>query len=977
MPLYSTYPQHLVGNSARGIINELSKSMWQSLGKERFVTRLWVVLLFIFALPLEAYTLEKSVLDLRSWNKATTSSFSVKGQAEFFPNVFLSEEKPSAAPMLIDFPGGWNIVSNLPAYGFGSYRMKILLPDLQPFRILLPPVFTATRVFMNGELVAAIGQVARTSEQSAPNFSRVVDVFHQPRSTEVELVIEISNFELYFGGIGDSVLFGTVDAMNHSVRRMSSTVVFIIGALMMAAFYHLGLFWLRPKDRSTLYFALLCLGQCLLQAMGDRTGSFNLIGYPSFHWHVVLYNWGWISTIAIASHYYHSLFPEHFSGRVAKFLSLLVGTYLAIIPFFPVRSWIMTTFAFHSIILGSMAYGMWALAKALKARQDGARLFLFSCSVTGVTIVNDILYSTGRLNSYPIAGFGQVFFALCQAFLLSSRFSRAFVRAETSEAAVRDLANKLKVERDHVLTLNSTLEARVEEQTQDIKSIMLHIHQGIFAIEGPRATIHKDYSAHLEILLDETQLGGKSAIGLMFRSSRISGDAQTRVSSALSACLGEVELNFALNEAIFPRSIVRQDVSGRLQYLDVSWNPVINRQGIIEKVLVAMIDVTGVRQLEEKARDATHELKIVGEILNVKEDEFRRFLTTSYAFIAQNLELLGNTHTGVKDTEILKIIFMNLHTMKGVTRALHFQHLTDVLHTMEQKYSALGKFANGIWDPVKFTEECLQLKQQIDQYQEIAKVKLGRELGESTRLVLPVPIAIASFTGLAELLADAGKINVARIMPLYEALFQNLFLSLQHLLSDIFQAVRPLAKDLDKLEPRVSIECPDFTVSSRTEETLRNIFLHLVRNAMDHGLESTDERQKKGKALKGSIKLLVVQEDDSLCFQLQDDGQGLNLKKLEELGLENGILHDTKTEQDIARVIFASGISTARTVSTISGRGVGLPAVARFVAELGGTTDVVLQAAPSADSGFRPFTLIMRLPLSYFHDERRIATVAA
>jgi chemotaxis protein histidine kinase CheA len=194
-----------------------------------------------------------------------------------------------------------------------------------------------------------------------------------------------------------------------------------------------------------------------------------------------------------------------------------------------------------------------------------------------------------------------------------------------------------------------------------------------------------------------------------------------------------------------------------------------------------------------------------------------------------------------------------------------------------------------------------------------------------------------------------------------------MIVSLRKTMTEIFSHTRALAKDLEKPEPRVILEIPEYEISLATDEAMRNSFLHLLRNAMDHGLEKPYERRLAGKEEAGLIELRMEAKGSFLQLSLHDDGRGLDVLRLKNLQLV-----DPHAEwKTIAQLIFHEGVSTARTVTSISGRGVGMPAVARFMEEIGGRMEIALLAAEPDENGCIPFQLLINLPRQLFHRERK------
>ncbi|MDX9756446.1 MAG: chemotaxis protein CheW, partial [Sulfurimonas sp.] len=138
---------------------------------------------------------------------------------------------------------------------------------------------------------------------------------------------------------------------------------------------------------------------------------------------------------------------------------------------------------------------------------------------------------------------------------------------------------------------------------------------------------------------------------------------------------------------------------------------------------------------------------------------------------------------------------------------------------------------------------------------------------------------------------------------------------------------------------------------------------HIVRNAMDHGIESTDRRRAAGKNETGTLLMSAEQANGQMIIKIQDDGGGINLAKVTAKAIQNGILEESvavgMSNEDKAMLIFAPGLSTAEAVTDISGRGVGMDVVMSNIKKLGGAVKV------ETEEGFgSTFTIVLPLTLA-------------
>lgn len=155
--------------------------------------------------------------------------------------------------------------------------------------------------------------------------------------------------------------------------------------------------------------------------------------------------------------------------------------------------------------------------------------------------------------------------------------------------------------------------------------------------------------------------------------------------------------------------------------------------------------------------------------------------------------------------------------------------------------------------------------------------------------------------------------------------------------------VRDLARQLGK-DIELITEGEDTDLDRSLVEALADPLIHLLRNAVDHGLEDPAGRARAGKSPKGKVKLSASQRGERIVIAVSDDGRGMDPEVLRRKAVEKGVIDETQasrlSEVECYELIFRPGFSTAATISDISGRGVGMDVVKTRVAELGGTLQV-------------------------------------
>lgn len=172
------------------------------------------------------------------------------------------------------------------------------------------------------------------------------------------------------------------------------------------------------------------------------------------------------------------------------------------------------------------------------------------------------------------------------------------------------------------------------------------------------------------------------------------------------------------------------------------------------------------------------------------------------------------------------------------------------------------------------------------------------------------------------------------------------------------RVVRDVSKELGK-DISLVITGGDTEVDKSVVEKISDPLLHLVRNAMDHGIESIETRYRRGKPAQGTLRLNAYHDSGTIAIEVSDDGGGLDRERIFAKAIERGMLQPEAklTDQDVYALIFEPGFSTAQQVSNLSGRGVGMDVVKRNVTDLRGSIEVESSLGVGT-------TLRIRLPLT-------------
>ena len=187
--------------------------------------------------------------------------------------------------------------------------------------------------------------------------------------------------------------------------------------------------------------------------------------------------------------------------------------------------------------------------------------------------------------------------------------------------------------------------------------------------------------------------------------------------------------------------------------------------------------------------------------------------------------------------------------------------------------------------------------------------------------------------------------NLGRITgELQEAVMRIRMVPISQIFSRFPRLVRDLSKTLTK-KVNLVIEGEDTELDKSVIEDLLDPLMHAVRNALDHGVETPEARVAAGKPEEGTVLLKASNEGNMIIIEIADDGKGIDIEAIRQKAVERGLVHPSKllTEVEAFNLIFDAGFSTARSVTNISGRGVGLDVVKRQIEKLNGSVAVSSQ----------------------------------
>ena len=211
---------------------------------------------------------------------------------------------------------------------------------------------------------------------------------------------------------------------------------------------------------------------------------------------------------------------------------------------------------------------------------------------------------------------------------------------------------------------------------------------------------------------------------------------------------------------------------------------------------------------------------------------------------------------------------------------------------------------------------------------------------------------------LAKELADSSALLARTTNEIQESIMKVRMVPIGQVFDRFPRMVRDVAKARGK-EVQLQISGADTDLDKTIVDEVGEPLMHLLRNCVDHGIESPQERAQRGKPRHGTISLNAYHEGNQVIIEVSDDGNGIDLERVRARGVKQGLIgaEDRLSDREIVELIFTPGFSTAEVVSDVSGRGVGMDVVKKNITRLKGVFDV--NTVPGSGT-----TFTIKLPLT-------------
>jgi ABC-type sugar transport system substrate-binding protein/HPt (histidine-containing phosphotransfer) domain-containing protein len=505
-------------------------------------------------------------------------------------------------------------------------------------------------------------------------------------------------------------------------------------------------------------------------------------------------------------------------------------------------------------------------------------------------------------------------------------------------ALIEDLTENHEQQRRTTIALAAAkerLEERVAERTQELDArnsklrvVLDHVGQALFTVDLD-GRISQERSA----AFDQWFPGATGGTHLWTMLESISPDAAAWASVAWEQLRdGWLPQEVAIDQ--LPRKFLHQ---GR--HYEIGYRP-INRGAELEQLLVVISDVTEAVGLAQSEADQREQLVVFQQLVNGR-DEFFEFFDECQRLVRTALSEdededdrdRGANGPGKGAAESVRATQVRaLHTLKGICAIRGFGSVVSVCHALEKKLLQPGDRLDAA-DRAELAE--------------VWGALVGR-VRKLTGSISPDRIELAR----ADLQAIHAAVEAGRSQAELLRLLQRLdHEPVAQRLARLAEDARALARRLGKGDLDIAIECDDLRFDRRRWVPFWAAFVHMLRNAVDHGIESPEERVAAGKPAVGRLALRARQTISELVIEISDDGRGVDWEGVRDKAKALG--RRTQTEADLVQALLGGGVSTKASPTDISGRGAGVSACAYACEALGGQMSLESPRGKGATFRFR------------------------
>ncbi|TKK67476.1 GHKL domain-containing protein [Ilyomonas limi] len=430
-------------------------------------------------------TAVKGILDLRNRSWAKNGIINLDGEWAFYWNKLYTPASFDSAQLTPSVyavvPGFWNsIIPNQswfkPAFGYATYRLKVLCPPSdKQLALEFLTIASTYKLFVNGKQLTEIGKVGTSEATTTPAYQPML-ITVTPVNNTLDIVIQVANFNYSIGGLWDVIQLGTQEQIIIYRIKNIAQDFFITGSFFLIGIFYLVIYFFFRRGRSPLYFALFCI---LIGFRPLVTGELGINYITSLSWQFIKHV-EFLSvylTVPVLSLFSYELFPREFSKKMLRYILFISIPFIVAAIFTSPFIFRYTLRPFQLFMILTSCYGLYVYMCAVKHSRVGSVYFLAGFIILFITIINDILYTTLIIHSINLLYAGLYILVICQATTVAKQFFQAFIKIEKLNKQLEQINSELNTKNDMINEtneqlnkLNAELDNLVFRTSHDLKS---------------------------------------------------------------------------------------------------------------------------------------------------------------------------------------------------------------------------------------------------------------------------------------------------------------------------------------------------------------------------------------------------------------------------------------------------------------------------------------------------------------------------
>lgn len=551
-------------------------------------------------------------------------------------------------------------------------------------------------------------------------------------------------------------------------------------------------------------------------------------------------------------------------------------------------------------------------------------------------------------------------------------------------ASFNAMNTDLKATHDELLQINQGLEAKIRERTAEISEVNREIRDILDNMEEGILTFNKDlvinpqYSRFTVDIFGAVQLGGIRIDQVLFPSGE-DGETQVKLVEWLRLIFEMPVLVWGNLEQIQPvreMAVRMRDELGHIRerHVKLIFRPIMKPSAGehgVAKIMLIVQDVSDKKKLEREmatqAKEYQENLHDIVEVIQLDQELFMMFINNCREQLLDFEPKLIRLQKERENEDLLNELFRIAHTIKGNANQFKLERIAREIHGLEEIFDKLRRRERVISDELlndlfhrldlirtrfKSIEE-VYLRVTRGKNRDIGKTCSSQRQPEEASMIRVKMEDLDYLIGLVQkgCAHENGGEDLAECRNILTESFERLQAMKRIPLGRMFTRFPRMVRDIavgQGKEVDLIIQGEDIVVDKYVFERLGDPLVHIIRNGVDHGVETSAERIGRNKPKEGRIEVYAEMTAGQLIIAVRDDGRGIDLERVVEKAVDTGLISgedvagwDEKAKIDL---IFAPGFSTNERLTEISGRGVGMDVVKNVIVnELHGNIELTTE----------------------------------